>query len=152
AVAVEPDVAAAVRAQRLELRETEAAVAAVEIEIGGDRVARLEARDARASRDDLARDLVPDDARGRDGAASRLDGLDGEPGAAGDDPRHRFTGARDRIGQFHRLERKLRPAQQHRFHESKSPSDFAQARLRPRRALSYIAGGGPNTWPIQFAS
>ena len=50
AVAVEPDIAAGVLAQRLEIGEAPAAMAAVEIVVGGHAVADREAGDAGADR------------------------------------------------------------------------------------------------------
>ena len=98
AVAFQPDLAAAVLAQRLEIGQAPAAMAAVEIEIGGHRVADLEPAHAGAHLDDLAGDLVADDARELDFPPPGLGVLDGQPGAAGDDARHRLAGTGHRIG------------------------------------------------------
>ena len=121
AVAFQPDIAAAVHAERLELREAETAMAAVEIEISGDAVAHFEPRHARPDRDDLTGDLVADDARKFDFAAAGLGVLDGEPRAAGDDARHRLARTGRRIGHRHHFERRVRPPQHHRFHAISRP-------------------------------
>src|SRR6185503_17273091 len=97
AVAFDADIAAAVKTQRLELRQAVAAMAAEQIEMSGDGVAQFQAGDAGAERDDLSRDLVTDDAREAGLAPPGFDVLDGEPGAAGDDARHRLAGTGRRI-------------------------------------------------------
>ena len=63
AVAFQPDIAAAVLAQRLQIGEAVTAMTAIEIEIGGDAVADFESRYAGTDVDDFARDLMADDAR-----------------------------------------------------------------------------------------
>jgi hypothetical protein len=78
AVALDPDVAARVAAQRLEAGQTPAAVAAVEVEIGGDCVADRKRGHAGTGGDDLRRDLMPDDAGELRLPATGLDVLDGQ--------------------------------------------------------------------------
>ena len=92
AVAFEPDLAAAVLAQRLQIRQAPAAMAAVEIEIGGHRIADFKSAHARADLDDLAGDLVADDAGELHLPPPGLGVLDGQAGAAGDDTGHRLAG------------------------------------------------------------
>src|SRR5262245_66681669 len=78
AVAVQPDIAARVHAQRLELGDAPAAMAAVEIIVGGHSVAHRKAGYAGSDVDNLARDLVTDDARKLRLPPSGLDVLDGQ--------------------------------------------------------------------------
>ena len=61
-------------------------------------VAGFEPAHARAGLDDLAGDLVADDARELDLPPPGLDVLDGQACAAGDDARHRLARAGHRIG------------------------------------------------------
>src|SRR5262245_57430946 len=77
AVAVDADLPAGVLAQRLEVLQAPAAMAAVEIEVGGDGVTGFETLDARAGLDDLAGDLVTDDAWELNLPPPGLDVLDG---------------------------------------------------------------------------
>src|SRR5207249_1228530 len=72
AIAVQSDVSAAAGAQRLKVCQAPTAVSAVEIEIGGDAVADGKPRHARADLDDLAGDLMADDARELDAPSSGL--------------------------------------------------------------------------------
>ena len=109
AVAFKADIAAGVDAERLQVAEAKAAMAAVEVIIGGDGVAAFQARDASANGDDLGRYLVANDAREIDFAAAGLSVLDGEPGAAGDDARDRFARTGDGIGHLNQLEGRVRP-------------------------------------------
>ena len=59
-VAVQADIAAGVHAQRLEIGKAPAAMAAVEVIVGGHAVAHCKAGHAGADVNDLARDLVAD--------------------------------------------------------------------------------------------
>src|SRR6185503_1690747 len=120
-----------VLAQRLEVAQAPAAMAAVQIEVCRHRIADLEAAHAGARLDDLAGDLVADDAGKLHLPAAGLDVLDGEARAAGDNARHRFAGACDRIGPLLQLERHVRTAQHHRLHAVSST----------RRAIGTIPAG-----------
>jgi hypothetical protein len=82
-------------------------VAAVEVEVGGHGVAPAQRRHACAGLDDLAGDLVADDARKRDDAPAGFGMLN---------RRHRLAWACDRVGALHLFERLVRSSQQHRFH------------------------------------
>jgi hypothetical protein len=116
AVAFKTDVAVAVHAERLQLRETKPAMAAVEIEISRDAVALFEPRHAGSERDDLAGDFVPDDARKFDLPAASLGVLDGQARAASDDARDRLARTGRGIRHLHHFERGVGPPQHHRFH------------------------------------
>ena len=115
-VAVEADIAAGVHAQRLEIGEAPAAMAAVEVIVGGHAVAHCEAGHAAADVDDLARDLVTDYARKLRLPPPGLDVLDGQPRSAGDDAGDGLAGTGNRIRQLDQLERRARRSQQHCFH------------------------------------
>jgi hypothetical protein len=108
--------ATGVVAQRLEIFQTPAAMAAVEIKISGHRVAGLDSLHARAGLDDLAGDFMADDARKLHLPAPSLDVLDGQPGAAGDDACHRLAWTGGRIGPLFQHERRVRFPQHHGFH------------------------------------
>ena len=116
AVAVAPDIAAGVLAQRLQVREAPSAMPAVEVIVGGHRVAHCEALHARSDFHDFAGDLVADHARKPGLDASRLEVLNGEARTAGEHPRDCLAGPGHRIGHLGKLERSVRAPQDHRFH------------------------------------
>ena len=136
AVAFEADLAAGVLAERLQVPQAPAAMAAVQVEISGDGIADLEAANARAHLDDLAGDLMADDARERDLPPPGLGVLDGEAGAAGDDAGHGLARTGDRIGPLHEFERQVRAVQHHRLHVKPSklgPANFRGLACGPNR-------------------
>jgi hypothetical protein len=91
-------------------------MAAVEVVISRDSVADPEAANAGADRDDLAGNLVPDNARKFGGYAPGLDVLNRQPRSARDDPRDGFARARDGIGELRQLEWRVRTSENHCFH------------------------------------
>ena len=143
AIAIQSDIAAGIHAERLEIGEAPAAMAAIEIIVGGHAVADRQTRHAGAHGDDLAGDLMTDDARERRRPASGLDVLDRQAGPAGQHARHGLAGTGDRIGQPHQLERRVRPLEQHGFHRD------APCKLQPPRGSKPPAAefGVPFRWP-----
>ena len=119
-------------------------MAAVEIEIGGhrDRPA-CSAVHARAGLDDLAGDLVADDARELDLPPPGLGVLDGQARAAGDDARHRLARAR-RPGRAAatRSNGRFGPFSTIAFMASPPRLNFATRSRRSEPTLMEGAGGG----------
>src|SRR4029077_8297011 len=81
------------------------AFAAGQIEIGRHLVADREVRDVRSDRDDLAGNLVSENAWQGRGATTRTPMLHGQSGPARKHTRHRLAGSRHRIGQRFELHR-----------------------------------------------
>ena len=104
AVAGAPDIAAEILAQGFAVDPAPFAVAAGEVEIGGDGIADGDVGHAGADGLDHAGDFMADDARIVDLGTPGLHMLDRQPGAAGDHPCHGLAGAGRRIG--HGFERK----------------------------------------------
>ncbi len=91
-------------------------LAAAQVEMRGDDCTDLEAVDAVADLDDLAEHLVPDDDRVVDRRTARPGMVDGEPGAAGDHPRHCLARPRFGVRPLLQDEGFILPLQYHRFH------------------------------------
>jgi hypothetical protein len=107
-------------------------MAAVQIEISCDGVAGLEATHARTGFDDLAGDLMADDARELDFPAAGFGMLDGQPRPAGDDAGHRLARTGHGIGPLLQFKRQIGAVQNHRLHGGSSSSAGARRSVRDR--------------------
>ena len=118
AVAILAHIAGKVLAMGFQIGQAVGAMAAVQIVIGGHRIAHLHVGDAGPDLDNLGGDLVADDARRLDMCAPDLVMLDGQAGAAGQDPGHRFRRSRLGVGHIFQDERLTLLFQHQGFHYS----------------------------------
>ena len=108
AIAVEPNVASTAGAQWLEIGEAPSAVAAIKIVICGYAVADGEPGHAEPDLDDLAGDLMADNARKWDAPSSGLGVLNGQTRTAGKDTGDGLARAGNRVRPINKLEWDIR--------------------------------------------
>jgi hypothetical protein len=107
---------AGILTQRFQIAQTPTAMPAIQVSIGGNRVADGNVGDAAADLDDLASNFMTDDAGKLDGPPSGFYMLNGQPGAARQDTSDGFAGSGNWIGNLTQLEWRVRPRENKCFH------------------------------------